>query len=79
MILRVPDAAGIFSWIKVQAHSRAVFVSALSFHLLDAAVTAHWGTEPCPSEHLPKDYEDRKKSMAELFVSGEHERAVRHG
>src|SRR5262245_9886724 len=59
----------------VSARSHAVFVSGISFHLLDAAVPAKWVTESCPGEHLPNDDEDRKKSIAELFVSDEPERS----
>jgi len=57
----------------------AVFVSGISFHLLDAAVTAGWVTESCPGKHLPSDDEDRKRSIAELFVSEELEKPrVKH-
>ena len=59
--------------------THAVFVSAISFHLLDAAVTASWVTESCPGKQLLRDDEDRKRIIAELFVSERPEkRRVKH-
>jgi hypothetical protein len=49
--------------------ARAVSISAVSFHQLDDAVTERWLTESCPGAHLPRDEEDRKNKIAELFVS----------
>jgi len=31
-------------------------------------VTANWGRELCPEQHLLGDDEDRKRRIAELFI-----------
>jgi len=57
-----------FLFDQESANAYAVSVSALSFHLLDATVTANWGRELCPEQHLLGDDEDRKGRIAELFI-----------
>jgi hypothetical protein len=51
--------------------TRAVFVSAVSFHQLDDNVTDRWVRETCPGTHSPRDDGDRKRIIAELLVSEE--------
>jgi hypothetical protein len=51
--------------------SRAVSISAVSFHQLDDAVTERWLRESCPGTHLLGDEEDRKSKIAELLVFDE--------
>jgi hypothetical protein len=51
--------------------SRAVSISAVSFHQLDDAVTERWLRESCPGTRQLGDEEDRKRKIAELFVSDE--------
>jgi hypothetical protein len=56
--------------IDLTSHrSRAVSISAVSFHQLDDAVTERWMREACPGTHPPSDDEDRKKKIAEFLVS----------
>jgi hypothetical protein len=55
----------------VSRRSRAVSISAVSFHQLDDAVTERWLRECCPGTHLPGDEEDRKSKIAELLVCDE--------
>jgi hypothetical protein len=55
--------------------THAVFVSAVSFYMLDDRVTAKWVEEFCPGQHLASDDEDRKRSVAELFVSDKSEKS----
>jgi hypothetical protein len=47
----------------------AVFVSAVSFFLLDEEVTNRWVNLPCPGRRLLSDDDDRKRRIAELAVS----------
>jgi hypothetical protein len=47
----------------------AVFVSAVSFFLLDQEVTNRWVNLPCPGRRLLSDDDDRKRRIAELVVS----------
>jgi hypothetical protein len=51
--------------------SRAVAISAVSFHQLDDAVTERWLRESCPGTHLLGDEEDRGNKIAELLVFDE--------
>ena len=44
----------------------AVFVSAVSFFLLDEEVTNRWVNLPCPGSRLLSDDDDRKRRIAEL-------------
>jgi hypothetical protein len=46
----------------------AVFVSAVSFFLLDEEVTNRWVNLPCPGRRLLSDDDDRKRRIAELGV-----------
>ena len=46
----------------------AVFVSMISFFLLDEEVTTRWVNLPCPGTRLPSDDDDRKSRIAELVV-----------
>jgi hypothetical protein len=55
----------------ISRRTRAVSVSAVSFHQLDDAVTEGWLRESCPRTHLPGDEEDRKREIAEFFVLDE--------
>jgi hypothetical protein len=47
----------------------AVFVSIVSFFLLDEEVTSRWVNLACPGRRLPSDDDDRKRRVAELMVS----------
>jgi hypothetical protein len=47
----------------------AVFVSAVSFFLLDEDVTNRWVNLPCPGRRLLSDDDDRKRRIAEFVVS----------
>lgn len=51
--------------------SRAVSISAVSFHQLDETVAERWLRESCPATHLVGDEEDRKRKIAELLVFDE--------
>jgi len=53
------------------APQSAVSIFAVSFHQLDDAVTKRWLGESCASTRLLGDEEDRKRKIAELFVSDE--------
>ncbi len=55
----------------ISRRSRAVSISAVSFHHLDDAVTERWLGESCPGARLLGDEEDRKRKIAELFVLDE--------
>jgi hypothetical protein len=46
----------------------AVFVSIISFFLLDEEVTDRWVNLACPGRRLPGDDDDRKRRIAELVV-----------
>jgi hypothetical protein len=58
--------------------SRAVSISAVSFHQLDDAVTERWLRESCPGKHLQSDEEDRKSKIAELLVFDEPSVCSKH-
>jgi len=53
----------------ISRRTRAVFVSAVSFHQLDDNVTDRWVRETCPGTHSPRDDWDRKRIIAELLFS----------
>ena len=46
----------------------AVFVSIISFFLLDGEVTDRWVNLACPGRRLPGDDDDRERRIAELVV-----------
>jgi hypothetical protein len=46
----------------------AVFVSAISFHQLNDAITTRWLSDDCPGRQLFSDEEDRRRRSAELKV-----------
>jgi hypothetical protein len=48
---------------------KGVFVSIVSFFLLDDEVTDRWVNLTCPGRRPPSDDDDRKRRVAELMVS----------
>jgi hypothetical protein len=60
-----------FLVVLTSHRSRAVSISAVSFHQLNDAVTERWLRESCSGTHLPGDEEERKSKIAELLVFDE--------